>query len=435
MVKIDSKKMWESILGDCYTENGDFYNNLSKLIRDALYNQGLVYDGEGIVPIGHSNQNPPQAFKAGDWIVSPNGVCWHIDKIEDGRYYVFCETGECADWPISSESLYHQWTIQDAKDGDVLVDKYDNIAIFVGIENRVCWISCIYCGQDGTLIYPGDDGICGCHLQIGTVPATKEQRDQLFKAIHDAGYEWDADTKQLKRIEPESFEIKKGCWYMCIKDEPVNHYTKGKLYQSQSDCSLPNDLGEPELVWDSIFDDDSLNLTEYFRPATPEEVLEAKHGITGINSKNAEGKLGEMISQRMTSAKAKEAGYDKPELCKGCNNVKGCIACVDGSNWAHIEEPELSQSEVTKESVQLTEFEKAVEYLMGQVQCGILVNLTVTTKEQSKKLLSMARKQIAGEIDVDDIVDKWNGLNKILSPEGWYRLGVMDVKNLIEKGE
>ena len=26
------------------------------------------------------------------------------------------------------------------------------------------------------------------------------------------------------------------------------------------------------------------------------------------------------------------------EKCKGCNNVKGCITCVDGSEYAHIEE-------------------------------------------------------------------------------------------------
>lgn len=49
--------------------------------------------------------------------------------------------------------------------------------------------------------------------------------------------------------------------------------------------------------------------------------------------------------------KMKEEGYewnaekkelkeieDEPNKCEGCNNVKGCIACVDGSEWAHIEE-------------------------------------------------------------------------------------------------
>ena len=30
---------------------------------------------------------------------------------------------------------------------------------------------------------------------------------------------------------------------------------------------------------------------------------------------------------------------EEPDKCKGCNNVKGCIACVDGDQWAHYEEP------------------------------------------------------------------------------------------------
>ena len=30
------------------------------------------------------------------------------------------------------------------------------------------------------------------------------------------------------------------------------------------------------------------------------------------------------------------------DKCNGCNNVKGCVTCVDGSEWAHYhyEEPE-----------------------------------------------------------------------------------------------
>ena len=35
-------------------------------------------------------------------------------------------------------------------------------------------------------------------------------------------------------------------------------------------------------------------------------------------------------------------------VCEGCNNVKGCIACVDGSEWAHIEEQEPAWSERDK---------------------------------------------------------------------------------------
>lgn len=31
-------------------------------------------------------------------------------------------------------------------------------------------------------------------------------------------------------------------------------------------------------------------------------------------------------------------GERKVDKCEGCNNVKGCITCVDGSEWAHITE-------------------------------------------------------------------------------------------------
>lgn len=33
------------------------------------------------------------------------------------------------------------------------------------------------------------------------------------------------------------------------------------------------------------------------------------------------------------------------DKCKGCNNVKGCITCVDGSCWAHYEETISEDSE------------------------------------------------------------------------------------------
>jgi predicted Mrr-cat superfamily restriction endonuclease len=36
---------------------------------------------------------------------------------------------------------------------------------------------------------------------------------------------------------------------------------------------------------------------------------------------------------------------EEPDKCKGCNNVKGCIACVDGDQWAHYEEPVCEELE------------------------------------------------------------------------------------------
>ena len=38
------------------------------------------------------------------------------------------------------------------------------------------------------------------NLDDGFYPATKEQRDLLFQKMNEAGYEWDAEHKQLKKI-------------------------------------------------------------------------------------------------------------------------------------------------------------------------------------------------------------------------------------------
>ena len=42
-------------------------------------------------------------------------------------------------------------------------------------------------------------------VEVNTVkPATKIQRDFLFRKIKEAGYEWDAEKKELKKIEQKS---------------------------------------------------------------------------------------------------------------------------------------------------------------------------------------------------------------------------------------
>ena len=97
--------------------------------------------------------------------------------------------------PFSNEELIREWTIQDAKDGDVLATSAGAF---------------IYNGNNGGGSCPGS--YCGINtlgrFQTGSethwtgksvFPATKEQRDALMKAMNDAGYEWDTEKKELKR--------------------------------------------------------------------------------------------------------------------------------------------------------------------------------------------------------------------------------------------
>ena len=99
----------------------------------------------------------------------------------------------------------HLWTIQDAKDGDVLATS-EGAFIYNG-NNDGCRCPGCYCGID-TL---GNFRIGVEHHWTGkpVFPATKEQRDLLFKKMKEEGYEWDADKKELKKIEqnPVTYEM------------------------------------------------------------------------------------------------------------------------------------------------------------------------------------------------------------------------------------
>lgn len=146
-------------------------------------------------------------FKVGDWIVRElDNTCYQIKKcilnVTNNKYGYDLTNGGY----ISSQdaNFYHLWTIQDAKDGDVLAAE-DKIFLYNGnldLRGRVC----AYCG-----IYKTHDGLRFTECAIGNYftykephPATKEQRDTLEKAMADAGYTFDFEKKELKKIEQKT---------------------------------------------------------------------------------------------------------------------------------------------------------------------------------------------------------------------------------------
>ena len=154
-------------------------------------------------------KNEPK-FKVGDWMVSPNGVYWHIDAINNNRYEVSSTDGVRADWPLNT-NLYHLWSIQDAKDGDVLSDG-TTIFIFKDLLSDGSVMS--YCDYDAD----NGESDAFCHLSMNLIcskitPSTKEQCDLLFSKMKEAGFEWDAKKKEMKKIKqriadniPQDFE-------------------------------------------------------------------------------------------------------------------------------------------------------------------------------------------------------------------------------------
>ena len=133
-------------------------------------------------------------FKVGDWIT--NGYCKCQITFIDSRYW-YSETCVLGDVE-SIDKKYHLWTIEDAKDGDVLVAQ-ECYVIFKEIDglNIKCYCTYHYMGFNPSFRINTLQNKTAFH------PATKEQCDILFQKMKEAGYEWDCEKKELKMIEEE----------------------------------------------------------------------------------------------------------------------------------------------------------------------------------------------------------------------------------------
>ena len=185
----------------------EFERQVSCLIASAInkeheYNQGYVkwtanallnYAKHELEKQGGQKtaENTGPKFKAGDWIVF-NGLTLYIKEVVKGYYRTKSIGGISNSYDWSIDNAARLWTIEDAKDGDVLVHNGYTF-IFMGIKDGIVqaieehFLELIPFGEpDKYNIY---------------CPATKEQHDLLFQKMKESGYEWDAEKKELKKIK------------------------------------------------------------------------------------------------------------------------------------------------------------------------------------------------------------------------------------------
>lgn len=207
LVESEGERIRKAIIS-CCLDHGSKYKYLGVKMEEMcawLEKQGEQKPFDKVEP----------KFKVGDWITSNNdGEVWQIGSI----YYV---TGRCCylynknrdSICVTKEELnndYHLWTIQDAKDGDVLVTTTPRNCPFIyrmtHYNNNLAYF---YAGIDG------NGNFCEGYLTrklyhfgsvANVVPATEEQRNLLFQKMKEAGYEWDSEKKELKKIEVVSKE-------------------------------------------------------------------------------------------------------------------------------------------------------------------------------------------------------------------------------------
>lgn len=133
---------------------------------------------------------------------------YQIKDITEHKYTLVGCDGSIITRPICDvDKSASAFTIQDAKDGDVLATEDKNfttpfVAIYKSIGDTVydniTFNSYCFIGFDGNF-YGGEEG----HTIEDIHPATKEQRKLLSQRMKEAGCEWDANKKELIIIKEE----------------------------------------------------------------------------------------------------------------------------------------------------------------------------------------------------------------------------------------
>ena len=198
-------------------EDNELYEQLN-LIHNKMYDAYRLGKKVETSPIlsnysnnGKNEQTPADnvepRFKVGDWLCANElndyanliKIVKIVDVFGKKRYKISRDYDSDLDLTEFDfiEKHYHLWTIQDAKDGDVLYSLDSNQPFIYKKRNR-CEQATAYCGLNmyGKFFVWGTKD---CAITLNNyVPATKEQRDALMKAMNNAGYEWDAEKKELK---------------------------------------------------------------------------------------------------------------------------------------------------------------------------------------------------------------------------------------------
>lgn len=183
--------------------------------------------------VDNNNKVKPK-FREGNYIVPRNITSlkiWKVINIDEDGYYSIQSIANPEDDKVYHvpafflERDYRLWTIQDTKDGDVLVNG-SNIFIFHFLNDTRLMGYCHVNTDNGRFYDDIGKNECFCLIDAVATPATKEQCNLLFQKMKEAEYEWDAEKKELKKIEPKKLDADKVIAWLVANIVDFEYYVK-----------------------------------------------------------------------------------------------------------------------------------------------------------------------------------------------------------------
>lgn len=251
-VSVDKTEMYPLILnktapkfkvGDCIRHKGSDESYKIVTTDDNYYfcenNHAWAIRSQDYFELVDQKSTDTPKFKIDDWVINEHRFVMKIVDVQDSHYVYMYKEEELSATIEQMERSCHLWTIQDAKDGDVLIYEDGWTCIFKALVNDENFSS--HCFMDRTKWFHLGSGYHTLKEEFAKTygygklyPATKEQSDLLFQKMKEAGYEWDVEKKELKKIEKsdsawnekdESFRID-AIKYLEIFDAQVIHGDK-----------------------------------------------------------------------------------------------------------------------------------------------------------------------------------------------------------------
>lgn len=181
-----------------------------KECEDCQFN----YAGEckGYCQMKRDEQKPTDnvepEFHEGDWVVYDHSPYQVVELPKEG--YINLGLRRNGKVEFAPSPYCRHWTIRDAKDGDVLISSNKQPFVYngnyatdcLGSDNLNGNYTSVRLGAYFGLTITGELLICDSHGNnwtdlTGVQPATEEERNALFKELHDSDYKWDGEKKEL----------------------------------------------------------------------------------------------------------------------------------------------------------------------------------------------------------------------------------------------